>query len=212
MGSIKSHHYLLLAIAAALAIALGFWTGSVNKNEQHAHTAPSVLSVPDRLPEFSLTDHNQQPFNNQRLQGHWTLLFFGYTYCPDICPTTLYMLKLAMESYKASVGDTEKWQVVFVSVDPGRDNPDQLGNYVKYFNPDFLGATGSEDDIKRLADSLNIVYARVENPNSPENYLVDHSASIIAIDPNGNPARVFNPPHQPDEFAAGMLKLISAPQ
>ena len=209
MDSMKSHHYMLIAVAAALAIALGFWTGSVNKNEQEIHTAPSVLTVPDRLPQFSLTDHNQQAFNNQRLMGHWNLMFFGYTYCPDICPTTLYMLKLAMDSYKSQGGDPAKWQVVFVSVDPGRDTPEQLGNYVKYFNPDFIGATGSDTEVRKLADSLKIVYARVENPGSPENYLVDHSASIIAIDPNGKPAEVFNPPHQPDEFAQNMLKLSS---
>jgi protein SCO1/2 len=212
MGSIKSHHYLLLAVAAALAIALGFWTGSVNKNEQEIHTAPSVLTVPDKLPEFTLTDHRLQAFNKDRLRGQWNLLFFGYTYCPDICPTTLYMLKLAMESYKAQGGDPSKWQVVFISVDPGRDNPEQLGNYVKYFNPEFIGATGSEAEIKKLADSLNIVYARVENPSSPENYLVDHSATIIAIDPDGKPARVFNPPHQPDEFGKDMLTLSASPQ
>jgi protein SCO1/2 len=206
----KSHHYMLLAIAAALAIALGFWTGSVNKNEQEVHTAPSILSVPEHLPAFTLTDHRNQVFDNQRLKGQWNLAFFGYTYCPDICPTTLYMLKLAMESYKAQGGDPAQWQVVFVSVDPGRDTPEQLGNYVKYFNPDFLGATGSADEIRKLADSLNVIYARVENPASPENYLVDHSASIIAIDPTGKPVKVFNPPHQPDEFAQGMMALSSA--
>lgn len=207
MASLKTHHIIVLVAAALLAAVVGFWTGSVEKAEPELIGGTDMRSAPRALPDFTLTDHNGKTLDNARLRGHWTLMFFGYTHCPDICPTTLNMLKQAMATYIEKGGNPADWQVVFVSVDPERDSPEQLAGYVTYFNKDFLGATGDPEQIARLTRSLGILYLKVENPDNPENYLVDHSASIIVVDPQGREAAVLNAPHQPANLALDMLNL-----
>lgn len=208
MASLKIHHIIVLLVAALLAAVVGFWTGSLDKERAVLIGGTDMRSAPRALPAFTLTDHNGQTLNNDRLKGLWTLFFFGYTHCPDICPTTMSMLKETMATYTAQGGDTADWQVIFVSVDPERDTPEQLASYVTYFNKDFLGATGKPEEIAVLTRSLGILYMKVDNPNNPENYLVDHSASIIAIDPQGREAAVLNAPHQPVNLAHDMLVLV----
>lgn len=207
MASLKTHHIIVLVIAALLAAVVGFWTGSLDKEQSVLISGTDMRSAPRALPPFELTDHNGKNLDNARLKGHWTLFFFGYTHCPDICPTTMAMLKETMANYTAQGGNTTDWQVIFVSVDPERDTPEQLASYVTYFNKDFLGATGKPEQIAVLTRSLGILYMKVENPDNPENYLVDHSASIIAVDPQGREAAVLSAPHQPVNLAHDMLVL-----
>jgi protein SCO1/2 len=207
MASLKTHHIIVLVAAALLAAVVGFWTGSVEKAEPELLSGTDMRSAPRALPDFILTDHNGKTFDNARLKGHWTLMFFGYTHCPDICPTTLTMLKQTMAIYLEKGGKPSDWQVVFVSVDPERDSPKQLAGYVTYFNKDFLGVTGDPEQIALLTRSLGILYVKEDNPDNPENYLVDHSASIIVVDPEGREAAVLNPPHKPVNIVHDMLRL-----
>ena len=131
------------------------------------------------LPEFSLTDHHGQPFGRQQLQGHWTLMFVGYTYCPDICPTSLATLAGAWPALKS------RWpelQLVFLSADPQRDSPSRLAQYIPYFNPEFIGISGQLSEIHRLADPLTLVFSQPDT--RMPGYLIDHSASLAIIGPD----------------------------
>ncbi len=147
------------------------------------------------LPQFSLLDQNGQPFNNDRLQNRWSFFFFGYTHCPDICPMTLATLATMMKTI-TSTSKVENTQVIFVSVDPERDTQPQLKTYVEHFNPKFIGVTGDPAAIDKLTSNLGILHVKTPNPNDPNNYLVDHTASILLVGPSGHIMAIFGAPHE----------------
>jgi protein SCO1/2 len=194
----------LIVLVASLAVLAGitaswlFGTGARQRPQLEAATVLWDHARP--LPEFSLVDERGQAFGPEQLQGRWTFLFFGYTHCPDVCPTTLATLNQAMEAITRN-DDAEHTQVVFVSVDPERDDPQQLGQYVRFFNPDFKGVTGSVPDIDTLATQLGIVHAKVPNPNDPANYLVDHTASVLLVSPEGALIALFGAPQHAEAMA-----------
>ena len=144
----------------------------------------TILPIFKTLQPFSLTDQTGETFDNQRLLGQWTFLNFGYTHCPDICPTTLAMLT-NMDQQLNSLEIASPVQIAFVSVDPERDTQQRLAEYVNYFDPSFLGLRGSEDKLQRLTQPLGILYAKVKTEKSAMEYVMDHSASIILIAPEG---------------------------
>ncbi|MFV0277898.1 MAG: SCO family protein [Parahaliea sp.] len=150
-----------------------------------------VFDTPRAIGDFALVDHRGQPFTPERLQGHWTLVFFGFTHCPDICPTTMSFLNRLMGELKGTeAGDDTR--VVMVSVDPARDTPERLAEYVPYFNPGFVGVTGEFLDIHRFATALNTPFRKV--PGQDENYQVDHSANVVLINPRGDYHGFFKAP------------------
>lgn len=168
--------------------------------------ATPLLSQAKPLPAFQLTDSAGQPFDNSRLAGHWSWMFFGYTYCPDICPTTLATLNTAMQLI-AGQGGVEDTQIVFVSVDPERDTPKKLKEYVDYFNPGFIGVTGRAPEIDELTRALGILHTRVPSPSGDGAYLMDHSASILLIGPEGKLVALFSVPHKAQWLASDFEKL-----
>lgn len=149
------------------------------------------LIDPPRIPgEFALTNHHGEPFTPASLEGHWTLMFFGFTHCPDICPTTMAFLdRFVGELAGTEASDT---QVVMISVDPARDTVEQLAGYVPYFNETFLGVTGEFLDLFRLATDLNTPFRKV--PGQGEDYQVDHSANVVLINPRGHYHGFFKAP------------------
>ncbi len=208
--------WILLLLVAALALASGITFNRWVSQHQRApapelEVATSLLGHSLPVPTYRLTDSKGQPFTNADLEGHWTLMFFGYTHCPDVCPTTLSTLAQAMELLR-SRGDTDLPQVVFVSVDPERDTPQQLGQYTRFFDPQFIGVTGTEQAIKDLTSGLGIIYAKVDNPKDPENYLVDHSAAILGVAPNGRLAALFSAPHRAPAITHDLQALQGAYQ
>ncbi|MFK7975319.1 MAG: SCO family protein [Halioglobus sp.] len=146
--------------------------------------------TPRDIGDFALLDHHGKPFTPERLEGQWSLLFFGFTFCPDICPTTMAFLN----SFAASLEGTEAQdtQIIMVSVDPARDTVEQLAIYVPYFNPEFTGVTGEFLDIHRFATALNTPFRKV--PGQGEDYQVDHSANIVLINPKGDYHGFFKAP------------------
>jgi protein SCO1/2 len=138
----------------------------------------------------NLTDHHGKPFGRDRFEGGWSLVFFGFTYCPDICPTTMAFLNTFMTELQGT--EAQDTQVVMVSVDPARDTVEQLAGYVPFFNKDFIGVTGEFLDIHRLATALNTPFRKV--PGQDENYLVDHSANVVLINPRGDYHGFFKTP------------------
>ncbi|MFT5559799.1 MAG: protein SCO1/2 [Psychromonas sp.] len=152
------------------------------------------------LTDFSFDVTGSEYFTNQDLQGKWTLFFIGYTFCPDICPTTLAHLdsvypKLTAQPYNDI-------QIVFVSVDPNRDKAEKLAEYVHYFNSEFIGVTSTHKELWPFVQNLGLIYSIVDQGVADPYYLVDHSASIVLINPAGehhasfqatiNPEGVFN--------------------
>ena len=149
-----------------------------------------LLETPRNIGEFDLIDHHGNPFNPARLEGQWTLVFFGFTHCPDICPTTMTFLNTFLESLEGT--EAQDPQVVMVSVDPARDTVQQLADYVPYFNPDFTGVTGEFLDIHRFATKLNTPFRKVMDEDG--SYQVDHSSNIVLINPRGDYHGFFRAP------------------
>ena len=158
------------------------------------------------LPAFELVDDSGQPFVPASLRDKWTLLFFGYTHCPDVCPTTLGTLKQAWDTLQQSQQGVDDVQVVFVSVDPERDSIEHLKEYVDYFDPAFVGVTGKPDELHRFSRSLGAIYLKAKG-SSEENYLVDHTAAIFLLNPDGDFIAVLSAPHDAQAIADGVNAL-----
>ncbi len=150
-----------------------------------------MFDTPRAVPDFALVDHHGQPFTPDSLKGQWTLVFFGFTYCPDICPTTMAFLSRFVGELDG-LPERDDTRVVMVSVDPARDTPERLAEYVPYFNPEFTGVTGEFLDIHRFATALNTPFRKV--PGQDENYLVDHSANVVLVNPRGDYHGFFKAP------------------
>ncbi len=192
-------------------MVLGIWLGRDFNNKsspKRVDEFPSatVLQIPIPIFSFSLTDHNGLPFTPDNLSRKWTFMFFGYTHCPDICPMALVDLNniyhnlvekgdLILKKYKVGT------QFVFVTVDPERDTVEQLKEYIPYFNKNFIGLTGESDVIASLAHPLGVAYRRVPSKDSENDYLVDHTASFLLIDPLIRLRATFSPPHDPKQVA-----------
>lgn len=155
-----------------------------------------LYEKPRNIGEFALTDEQGQPFTPEDLQGKWSLLFFGFTFCPDVCPTTMAQLNDFYGKLKPELA--AQTQVVMVSVDPARDTVPKLKEYVHYFNPAFRGVTGEFVALHTFATSLNIPFTKA--PGGGENYLVEHSGNIAIINPAGHYVGFFKAPHQLDKL------------
>ena len=155
---------------------------------------------PRALQAFELVDQDGKPFDLARVRDHWTLLFFGYTFCPDVCPVTLSALAEAQARLEQD-GAGADLQVVFVSLDPERDTPQRLGEYVHFFAPGFLGVTGSEEALGVLNRQLGVIGFKGEK-DADGNYLVDHTAAVMLLDPQARLVGIFRTPHQPADIAA----------
>lgn len=195
----------LALVAGLLAIiALGFLGGRAFRDAaRHAPgDAYTRLEPAPALPEFALHDQNGRPFGLKQLAGKWSLVFFGYTHCPDICPTTLVVLR---DVERAAGGKANDLQYVFVSVDPDRDRPAALKTYVRYFHPDFIGATGTQTELMRLTRALGAYYEA--GPRRNGSYEVHHSAAIFLIDPETKLRALFSGPHDAVRIAQGLKQL-----
>jgi protein SCO1 len=164
------------------------------------------LNTPRTVVPFVLKDSTGHPFTDQNLLNHWTVLFFGYTHCPDVCPTTLALLSQALKKLPIAP-DT---QFVFVSVDPARDNPSSLNAYVHFFNPHFMGATGTDTELAKLTHNLGVVYVKVPNPQAPNEYAVDHTGALVVINPRGEYQAVFTPPFNIDMLTHDLTAIINS--
>lgn len=197
---------LLFVILGAGALAVGLLAAIwLQKPATVALQSGTLLQQPRALAEFSATDQDGRPFTRDSLTGHWTLIFPGFTSCPDVCPTTLAMLKNVV----AQLGpDAASLRVVFLSVDPERDTPERLKQYVQYFDPGFTAAVTPEPELQRLAQMLGVAYAKVPGA-TPEAYTMDHSAALILIDPQARIAGYMTPPFDAARLAAD-LRAVTA--
>ncbi len=187
-----------LTVALVLVFIAVVVAGFVHRVQQPRIITPGemkanglyLLPTPRDFGEVNLVDHRGQPFTRESLKGHWTLVFFGFTHCPDVCPTTMSFLNQFVATLEGS--EAEDTRVVMVSVDPARDTVEQLASYVPFFNPDFVGVTGEFLDVHRFATGLNTPFRKV--PGEGENYQVDHSSNVVLINPMGDYHGFFKPP------------------
>ncbi|MCK9502710.1 MAG: SCO family protein [Porticoccaceae bacterium] len=163
-----------------------------------------MLSTPRKFSDFEFSDHRGNRFTQQNLLGKWTLIFFGFSHCPDICPTTLAELNKVIAPLKDK--EKENIQVVMLSVDPERDTVEKLGQYMPYFNEDFIGLTGDPFQLLSVATQLGVVYTRV--PLADGDYTVDHSGNIVIINPRGHYHGFFRPPFEEGSLRVSLRSLM----
>ncbi len=160
-----------------------------------------VLPEPRDIAPFNLVDHRDEPFDNSSLLEHWSLLFFGFTSCPDICPVTLSVLA-QVEQQLAEGGDVdllEQLKVYLVTADPERDTADALRKCVGAFSPRFVGVTGPHKELAGLATQLNAAFMKMPGPDG--NYVIDHTGNIVAVNPKGHYHAFIKMPHDPADTA-----------
>jgi len=160
--------------------------------------------------EFSLIDHHGKAVTDLDFRGSWLLIFFGYTYCPDVCPTTLGVVSLVMDELG---DDAAKVQPLFISVDPQRDTPEILADYVAAFHPRIIGLSGSLEQVKAAAGSHRAYYIKAPMEEGGEitatEYAVDHSAYLYLMDPEGVYAQVFSPTDTAEEITGKIKEFVN---
>ena len=194
----------LFGIAAFISIMLGLSVYSFLSPRPLSDADASklglyLLNESRPISAFSMTDHLGRQVGLSSLKGRWSILFFGFTTCPDICPTTLSVLNDAVTTLENPP------KIVMVSVDPERDTPSRLSQYVPAFNRDFVGYTGAFEETVKLSEELNIAFGKVPG-ELPGSYLVDHSASLVLVNPDGHYAGFVKAPHN----ASNLQRIIRA--
>ena len=205
-SGVKKTVYILLAVIATV-LGLTF-NKYINKpaltKEQLSQMGTVIFETPRAVEIKGLKDHNEQDFTPKRLKEVWTLVYFGYTFCPDICPTTLTQLnKMDIKLKEQNPELAKKIRYVMVSVDPRRDSLEKLKNYVPYFNPDFMGVTGDMKSVFDVTVQMNIPFTPIIEPED-EFYLVDHGANLAVINPRGDYHGFIRPPLEPEKLAQVM--------
>jgi protein SCO1/2 len=200
---------LLLLMLVGLALAAGITVSFMWRQSRPAQdlVTGSRLSPSRALPDFTLIDHEGRPFGLPRLRGHWTLMFFGYTNCPDFCPATLTTLA-ALEKRLRDEQAPVLPQVVFMSVDAKRDTPAQLARYVPYFDPSFVGVT-AVDQPAIEAVALKLGVSVIITPSKEGTYTVDHSGDIFVVDPSARLAAVLTGPFTVPALAGDWRRLVT---
>jgi protein SCO1/2 len=198
-----------IAIVALIALASGFLISWLISNNQSFELKSGLWfgEQARALPQFELVDHHGEKFGNDNLIGKWNLMFFGYTHCPDICPTSLQ----TMNNMVNAIDDSDvrnAIKVYFISVDPARDKPANLASYVTYFNPTFIGATAEMEKLTTLTRPLGIAHQIHKKSEDDVSYEVDHSGAIVLINPAGEYAGLFSAPHSAQTMAQDLTLIV----
>jgi protein SCO1 len=198
-----------LLLSAVALISLGTGLAAWRLMSDRAETADSPLAGAKIGGPFRLTDQDGKPFSSDSLKRRYRLMYFGYTFCPDICPTDVQKMSRALRSFEAETPDrAAKVQPIMVTIDPERDTPAVMKQFVSAFHPRLIGLTGSPADIKAVL-SVFSTYARRVGPDDNPNYLMDHSAIIYLMDPEGKPITFFSREATANEIAADLAKYVS---
>ena len=188
------------AVAAAAALAGVYVARVLGQPAVPSLESGTSLPTPRKLADFSLVDTHGAASTPATLRGQPTLVFFGFTHCPDVCPTTLALLA-SVQKQVAMPG----LKVALISVDPERDTPEQLGKYIASFGGDLIGLTGTAPEISTAMKSFNVAASRIELPGG--NYTMDHSATVFAVDSAARIVAVFTPPFDGSVLARDLVRL-----
>ncbi len=164
-----------------------------------------ILVRPMEIDNFELTDQNNEVFNKKSLEGGWTVLFFGYTNCPDVCPTTIYKLAEIKNGIKEDL-PSANFNTVLVTLDPDRDSTERLDEYIGYFDETMLGVTGTYENIQSFTSSLSVFYQRI---NKEEGYDFNHTASIFVFDKDGSLFATMSPANTVGELESDFFTILN---
>jgi len=205
----------LVFVLIAVVLVIGFFglfkfsnKSATNPNASGNLASASFALFPNarNIQPFALQESNGASFNDHSLKGHWSLVFFGYTNCPDVCPTTLATMNKVWQTLPTNVRD--QIEFIFVSVDPQRDTLDNLHKYVTYFNPHFVAVTGSDSQLEQLSRQVGVAYFKVEPASKAANYIINHTGSLMLFNPLGQYAGLFSPPFQTERLATDLQKIV----
>jgi len=211
-NKVKAPRALYLVVASILILSmLAQWLflkyGDINNGKYGDDgISATVLHEASPITSFRLLDHHGNVFTQDNLAGKWSLLSFGYTHCPDICPTTLNVLDQANKILHEA-NATVLPQTLFLTLDPERDDANTLSEFVPWFNKEFIGLTGSIEQIHALTKNLGILIQKREDESGEGNYLIDHTVSIMVIDNKGQLRALSSAPHNPQTIANDFIKI-----
>lgn len=205
-GAMSNRYWISVgAIAIVAALAGVYVARKLNQPAVPSLEAGTSLPAARALPEFSLLDTHGAATSTTTLRGHPTLVFFGFTHCPDVCPLTLAILASVQKQAALKDERLTGLKVAFISVDPDRDTPEQLGQYLASFGGDFIGLTGTAAEIAKATRAFGVATARVELAGG--DYTMDHSAAVFVLDSQARIAAVFTPPLSTEALVRDMARL-----
>lgn len=213
-GPLLNRRRLVAGFALVVVLAASFWAWQGARRGQGplpAELQDFLLWQPVALQPFALQHAGAEPLGLEALRGRWTFLFFGYTQCPDVCPGTMAVLAQAFRLIEGQAGALPAFQGWFVSVDPQRDRPEALAEYVQFFHPRLVGATATATELEALSRQFSVTYS-IQAPAAPAaggSYLVAHSAAVFLIDPQGRLLARFAPPQEATEMAKVFAQIRS---
>ncbi|KJH79161.1 MULTISPECIES: SCO family protein [Pseudomonadaceae] len=207
MTRIQKTVFILVAL---VALVIGLTVYKVLSTERQLDSAAlldaGIVMLPQGrdMPDIALTNQDGEAVSMEQLEGRWNLLFFGYTFCPDICPATLAELRQLRGKLPDDVN--QRLQPILVSVDPARDTPEQLKKYLDYFGAGFIGLTGPLDDIQTLANAAGVPF--IPGDTSKKDYTVDHGGNLALIGPDGRLRGFIRAPMRTEKLAEQLPALI----
>ncbi len=195
-------------VVGALFAGVGLWLGQLYFASQYDDAQPEMAATllypePKPVAPFALTKSDGTPYTDADLAGRWTVMFFGFTHCPDVCPTTLALwpqVEKALEKHAPGAPVA----FAFVSVDPERDTPEKAGAYARYFSPRIVAATGDAASLEAMTRNLGVVYMK---SGEGADYSVDHTAHLVVIGPDRTVRGIIRPPLDPNRIAADLATL-----
>jgi protein SCO1 len=202
-----SRRLFILLVASAAVLAVGIVAAVITLKVRDMRTASSP-DIPGQIQvsgdfnvggPFTLTNQDGQRVTDKDFAGRFQLIYFGYTFCPDVCPTELNTMSLALKQ----IGSRVRIVPIFITVDPARDTPEALKAYLSSFGSDFVGLTGSDAEIAKVAKEYRVYYKKSGDPNDP-NYGMDHTSLLYLMAPDGKLVALFRTGATPDDIAAGI--------
>ncbi|MFK8028048.1 MAG: SCO family protein [Gammaproteobacteria bacterium] len=202
---------ILIILAVAISIGLGIYASGKKFAFGDIHTqltqATYLYDQQKSIAEFTLVDHNNNTFTPDSIKGAWTFWFFGFTHCPDICPITLGTLSATVDRLKSKHNIEDEIKIIFVSVDPERDEIEKLKTYTRAFSKYALGVTADPERLAPFLKNMGVIAMKQPPAEDTSNYLVDHSSSIFLIAPDTGISAYFSTPHDADVIANDFLTI-----
>lgn len=192
-----------VAIIAAIIIYFGFI-----RHSSQPKISGVYINTPRELAEFHLIDNHAEPFTKANIKGRWTIMFFGFTHCPMICPTTMGAINTMYTILQKDLPASELPLVVFITVDPGRDTVAKLNRFVTAFNPHFIGVRGNMDETIALEKQLHVTVSTAQKKSNENDIAIDHSMDILVLNPEGNVQAYFLYPQRPELMAKDYKTLV----
>ncbi len=209
--------FFVLLLVAIIAAGTGMWFGQPNKPAISGGSDKSMAKYasitqypkPKVIADFLLSDSDGNEFRLDNLRGRWSLLFFGFTHCPDICPTTLSTMASVYRKLEKQLPAEKLPAIIFVSIDPERDSLELIGSYVKFFAPEFTAVTGEHPQLTALTRQLGLLYTIEEHEPGVSDYIVDHSSGIILMNPEAELVGLLRTPHDEQQITTDLLQLLA---